>query len=165
MILRIYRQASVRGPLYYCINPSSESGFSLSSRAAHFIPSWAKDTALKSLENCLIGISGQKSNIISILHPADLSPDDILITFSDAAYEYRSSSIGNGSIIAACAYTLWAMPAGGWFVLLFKQAALPIFSIYGAVQFIRSHAIAEGAETMEKLIRSGQCEFFKIDDS
>jgi hypothetical protein len=58
------------------------------------------------------------------------------------------------------------MPSGGWFVLLFKQCALPIFALYGASRFSVTHICANSAETISRMIEQGSVQFTSdIDES
>ena len=119
-----------------------------------------------SLANVLITASGLKREmVVEFRHPADLDSDDIQAVFAEAAYEYRTATIGYGSLAAACFWSTWAIPNGGWLVLLFKQLALPLFGLYNAARGLEAHTIACGAETVETAIKSGSVEFQVDSDS
>lgn len=113
------------------------------------------------LQNVLLQVS-QRDESITFVHPKDMDSTDIRSVIEDAAYEYRSAAIGHGSVVAACLWSAWAMPSGGWFVLLFKQVALPLFAGYGSVRFIDTHLIANGAERLDTLLKTGEIDF-KLD--
>ena len=160
LLLRIYRNnPSTRQPLQYSLSFPDKSGWKIYKRVV-----FAGFNLLKrpfdSLERSLLQLNIDTFRL-KIVHPSDITPEDILVTVSDKAYEYRSASIGSAGIFAACAYASWAMPSGGWIVLLFKHAALPLFSAFGAARFAETQALADGAEKLSTLIRSGNCDFQK----
>ena len=158
MILRIYRQSS-RGPLFYCMSTETNRTVLKSAIFTSILRSVKKNLgAIDSFEIFLAQMSGF-TNTLKIIHPPDITPDDILVTASDALYEYRSKSFGSGSIAIACAYASWAMPCGGFTVVLFKHAVLPLFSVYGACRFFQAHILAQGSERLTNLIRSGSYDF------
>lgn len=156
--IRIFRTGS-HGPLFYGITGDTPSPLTrglLGSRKF-----FANPSPKASLQNVLLQVS-QRDESITFVHPKDMDSTDIRSVIEDATYEYRSAAIGHASIVAACLWSAWAMPSGGWFVLLFKQVALPLFAGYGSVRFIETHFIANGAERLDTLLKNGDIDF-KLD--
>lgn len=135
-------------------------------RVRRFLPRPSVAVHHMSLEHVLVDASQCLANAgILFRHPTDITASDLESVFADAAYDHRSGSIGYASIAAACLWSAWAMPAGGVFVLLFKQIALPAFGVYAAARSLDSHLTANGAERIAKLIQNGACDFTEEADS
>lgn len=113
-----------------------------------------------SLESVLVAANTlKKQDKIVFQLPSNFSPDDVSFTFSEAAYQYRSSTVGYGGIAVASLWTVWAISTGGWFVVLFKQLALPFASSYFALRCLDAHLLANGAERIQYAIQSGNAEY------
>ena len=91
------------------------------------------------------------SGIIRIVRPPDLSIDQVQDLFGEAAYEFRTGSIGYAGIAAACMWTTWAVPSG--------SVLLPFFATISALKSLEKHIVANGAEKIEFAFKSGNIEF------
>jgi hypothetical protein len=87
------------------------------------------------------------------------SIDDLLLLSDDLTYEYRTLFMGYSGILTACVWSLMVMPNGGWFALLFKDIALPIFSGYSAIRATDSWFVMRGSERLLQTLRDGDFEF------
>ena len=165
-VLRIYRTER-RGPLFYSLVKANTSQTHLHDGYIRFRTILSRSTSppIASLETALVRLAWGSGamDTITFHHPADISTTDIQSILSDAAYENRSACIGYGGIMAACLWSAWAMPNGGWFVLLFKQVALPMFGVYGGARCLDTHLAAKSAERIDQLIRGGSAQFKVID--
>ncbi len=98
---------------------------------------------------------------LTIQHPPDISPDDIQIISDDFTHDYRIRFMGYSSICTACIWSFLVMPNGGWFALLFKDVALPIFASYSGVRAADMFCVMKGAEKIATSIQQANCEFIK----
>ena len=162
--VRIYRAHGTTALMYSLRNEGTKSGY-ITKGLVKLGDVIQRPPGKESFERAMIRFQSVKCNDDNILfkHPPDISSPDILAVFSDAAYDYRSASLGHGSIVAACLWCAWAMPSGGWFVVLFKKVALPLFASYGAVRFFHTHSIANSAEQITEALQQGRTQFM-IDD-
>ena len=98
---------------------------------------------------------------VLIQHPPDISPDDIQILSEDFTHDYRIRFMGYSSICTACVWSFLMMPNGGWFALLFKDIALPIFASYSGIRAGDMFCVMKGSEKILTSIQQANCEFIK----
>ena len=134
---------------------------------APLVPSWLKIRSkffpAVSHENFSLQVFANvpraKPNIILIEHPSDISRDDIQILSEDFTHDYRIRFMGYSSICAACVWSFIVMPNGGWFALLFKDLALPLFAAYSGVRAVDMSLVMRGSEKFLHSIQQGDCDF------
>ena len=96
---------------------------------------------------------------VLIEHPSDISRDDIQILSEDLTHDYRIRFMGYSSICAACVWSFIVMPNGGWFALLFKDMALPLFATYSMIRAADMGLVMKGSERILHAIQQGDCDF------
>ena len=104
-------------------------------------------------------VDGRQANTVTVEHPSDISQDDIHIVSEDMTHDYRIRFMGYSSISAACVWSFIVMPNGGWFAILFKDLALPLFGSYSALRAADMFSVMKGSEIFLQSIKQGKCDF------
>jgi hypothetical protein len=157
MHVRLFRVKSIPGLHWRVVDSSASNIIKFRSK---FFPAVSHENF--SLQVFTNRDSFEKTPLL-IEHVSDISPDDIQIMSEDFTHDYRIRFMGYSSICAACVWSFLVMPNGGWFALLFKDIALPIFGTYSAVRATDMFVVMRGSEKFLHAIEQGNCDFKKLD--